>query len=61
MKRPTTTTQPLPRKARRSLELFAHDSPFRPRQVPNRRGVYQRRAKHRKNDAWPSCCKVAYV
>lgn len=55
MKRRDSVKKPLPRTPRRSLELFAHDSPFKPRQVPNRRGVYQRRAKHRKNDAWPSC------
>jgi len=61
MKRRETVNKPLPRTRRRSVELFAHDSPFKPRQVPNRRGVYQRRAKHRKNDAWPSCKYVAHV
>jgi len=44
----TITVVAKPRR-RRALELFAADSPFRPRIEANPRDVYRRRAKHRRD------------
>ncbi|CAB4123211.1 hypothetical protein UFOVP29_370 [uncultured Caudovirales phage] len=44
----TITVAAKPRR-RRALELFAADSPFRPRIIPNPRDVYRRRDKHRQD------------
>jgi len=47
--RKITITVVAVRRKRRALELFAADSPFKPRIVPNNRDVYRRRDKHRQD------------
>lgn len=49
MARKITLTVAVKRPKRRALELFAANSPFRPRIVPNNRNAYRRREKHRKD------------
>jgi|694.fasta_scaffold104737_2 stalled ribosome alternative rescue factor ArfA len=61
MKRKIISTKAAPKARRRSIELFAHDSPFRPRVVPNERGSYRRQAKHRKSHAWLDSSILAHA
>jgi len=49
MARKITITVVAARPKRRALELFAANSPFKPRIVPNDRNAYRRRGKHRKD------------
>ena len=39
----------VPRIKRRAIELYDHDSPFKPKVVKSRRDEYQRRPKHPKS------------
>ncbi len=38
----------LERKNRRAIELYANNSPFKPKVVDNRKSLYKRKAKHPK-------------
>lgn len=46
-----TLTGKVPRQKRRAIELYAHDTPFKPKVEENKRKKYIRNPKHRnKND-----------
>lgn len=43
----TTVSIQIPQKKRRAIELFASDSPYRPRVVPNKKGYDRNKVKQR--------------
>jgi hypothetical protein len=50
MKDKITLVGKVPRKKRRATELYAHDTPFKPKVEKNKKKEYTRHSKYRKND-----------